>query len=337
MNHTGKRYRVVHTFTSTDAIRPAFTLVELLVVIAIVGILVGLLLPAVQAAREAARLISCKNNLRQIGIAMHNHHAAYKRNPPGRSGPFPLVFSAHVRLLPYCEGIVYNQVDLSKPPITFTNNSGRVFDGSTNYPAATAVLPVFLCPSETSSSGRVNGSEFAGTNYAACSGSGRVQFGTLTRADGVFYSNAGTAIRDILDGTSHTIAFSERIFGRTFGANAAPGIKSTFGIWEFSGPQATTPGSCRVEANGSWYQARGEKWIIGNYGNTLYNHWLSPNSSQWDCMNITQRQGLMSARSYHVQGVNTLFCDSSVRFINDAIDLTVWRDLSTRAGQEVTF
>lgn len=317
--------------------RRGFTLVELLVVIAIVGGLVGLLLPAVQAARESSRRMSCMNNLRQLGIAMHNHHSTYNRFPPGRGGPFPLVFSAHVWLLPFCEGIVYNQIDLSAPPISFTNANGDLLDGSVNQLAATALLPIFLCPSEASSSGRVNHSKFAGTNYAACGGSGRVGYGTLTRADGVFYSESETAFRDILDGSSNTIAFSERTFGRVIAPQAPQPFKSSFGIWEFSSPQATTPGECSFEAKGNWYADRGEKWIMGNYGNSIYNHWYAPNARQWDCMNITQRQGLMSARSYHRQGVNALLCDSSVRFVDDSIDVTVWQDLSTRHGQEISF
>ena len=91
----------------------------------------------------------------------------------------------------------------------------------------------------------------------------------------------------------------------------------------------------RLAAAGNSYGERGAKWIIGNYGNTLYNHYYAPNSSEWDCMNITQQMGLTAARSLHPGGVTTLFCDGSVQFIDDDDDLEVWRGLATRAQGEV--
>jgi prepilin-type processing-associated H-X9-DG protein len=92
----------------------------------------------------------------------------------------------------------------------------------------------------------------------------------------------------------------------------------------------------RLTAAGSWYGERGAKWIIGNYGNTLYNHYYGPISPEWDCMNITQQMGLTAARSVHPGGVMTLFCDGSVQFMDDDVDLEVWRGLATRAQGEVS-
>ena len=312
---------------------PGFTLVELLVVIAIVGVLVSLLLPAVQASREAARKISCMNNLKQLGLAMHNHESAYGVLPPGRGSPFPRVFSAHVFLLPYCEGIVFNSIDLESPPITFTLASGKVLDGSPNRQAATTVFPLFVCPSDPGS-GRVSQSDFGGSNYAVCSGSGQLEFGSLRDSDGLFYSGSQTRFGDILDGSSNTVAFSER----TLGIPSAGGDErrnTRFGIWEFRDRRATTQSACRAKENGSWYEQRGEKWIMGNYGNTVYNHGLGPNSEAWDCMNITQQTGLMGARSLHPSGVNVLMADGSVHGTSNSVDLLIWRSLSTREGAEI--
>ena len=311
------------------------TLVELLVVVAVISVLVSLLLPAVQAARESARRLACQNNLKQLGLALHNRQSAFGSFPPGRGTPFPGTFSAHAYLLPFCEGLVYREIKFGSPPITFTLASGKVLDGTPNLAAASTVMPLFLCPSEPQGYGRVNGSKFAATNYAACTGSGKVNHGSLTKADGVFYAGSETRFREILDGSSHTVAFSERQLGP-----GGPNTDSEFrhpraNMWEIADVSEPSPAACQMRSNGNWYVQRGEKWIMGNYGNTLYNHYYGPNAAAWDCMNIRQQSGLMSARSSHTGGVNATLCDGSVRFVSDSIDVAVWRGLGTRAGQEV--
>src|SRR3954471_16543891 len=133
----------------TTARRRGFTLIELLVVIAIIAVLAGLLLPAVQKVREAAARTACANNLKQIGLALHHHHDAYRRFPPGRGAPLPVVFSAHAYLLPFLEQEgLKNRIDFSAPPTTFSVAGGPTYDGSANFPAATAVVKTFLCPSD---------------------------------------------------------------------------------------------------------------------------------------------------------------------------------------------
>jgi prepilin-type N-terminal cleavage/methylation domain-containing protein len=325
-------------------VRNALTLVELLTVIAILSVLIALVLPAVQSSRAAVRLTSCQNNLRQLALAMHHHHGAKKRFPPGRGAPFPRVFSAHAYLLPYCEGTVFASIDRKSPPITFNLSSGRVLDGSRNHLAATTTFPLFLCPSEIALDGRVPGSPYGATNYAACSGSGQVGYGTLIKADGVFFSSSEIRFRDLIDGTSHTAAFGERLLGGPVSANAVHARSGTthstvpdvrFAVWEFSDRRQTTEQQCRSRGAGAWYGQRGEKWIMGNYGNTLYNHWYGPNTGQWDCMNVTQQMGLLSARSFHAGGVNLAICDGSVRFVNDAVDRRLWRALGTRHGRDL--
>lgn len=306
-----------------------FTLVELLVVIAIIGLLVGLLLPAVQQAREAARRISCANNLKQLGLAAQNHHAAYREFPTGRAGPFPKVFSAQAQLSPFCEGLAFKLINWDAPPITFSSRSDH--DGSSNLEAATSTLSVFSCPSDLSSQ-RVPNSKYGATNYAVCSGSGLVNYGSLSDADGMFLSGRAMRFRDLLDGSSNTIAISERLLGRGNGSEGH--LDPRFDVWELSSSQAPTAARCESQSGGSVYRLRGEKWIMGNYGNTLYNHFHRPNADAVDCMNITQRFGNLSARSLHPGGVNTALADGSVRFITDSIELSTWHALSTRAGGE---
>ncbi|REK08220.1 MAG: DUF1559 domain-containing protein [Planctomycetota bacterium] len=316
--------------------RPAFTLVELLVVIAIVGVLMSLLLPAIQSAREASRRTSCVNNLRQLGIALQHFHESHGHFPAGRGGPVPKAFSAQAYLLPYVEeGSIEEQIYFDKSP-TPLFIAGVFYTGMENRPAASNPVPVLQCPSDAIAGGRVPGSDYGATNYVACSGSAVENAGTVSPGDGVFYKESAIGMRHILDGSSHTIAFSERMLGPGLEITTlAPGQGGTY-ILELTSAHPVSETNCQQPSNGTWYEARGAKWILGNYGNTLYNHKYPPNPPQWDCMNLAQQQGFLSARSSHQGGVNVMFCDGSVRFITDDIELRVWRALATRKGGETT-
>src|SRR5690242_3105702 len=165
--------------------RRAFTLIELLVVIGIISILMGLLLPAVQKVRAAANRLSCSNNLRQIGLAMHNHHAAVGSFPAGRGTPQPGIFSAHAYLLPYLEqDNLGAEIDYTSAPASYAAPPVS-YDGSRNFPAVTTVVRTFLCPADPVA-GRIPGSMYGGTGYAANAGSG-ANGGSLTAADGVSF------------------------------------------------------------------------------------------------------------------------------------------------------
>src|SRR5262249_2960938 len=97
----------------------------------------------------------------------------------------------------------------------------------------------------------------------------------------------------------------------------------------------TSPSTCVVGAAGFWSGIRGAKWLNGHYGDTLYNHGLTPNSSAFDCGNTSHSSGLTAARSRHMGGVHVLYCDGSARFISNSIDASIWRGLGSRAGGEV--
>jgi prepilin-type N-terminal cleavage/methylation domain-containing protein/prepilin-type processing-associated H-X9-DG protein len=316
---------------STDCfMRRAFTLVELLVVIAIIGVLVALLLPAVQAAREAARRSSCTNNLRQIGLALQNHHAALLKFPPGRGAPTPRIFSPHAFLLAFMEqNSLAALIDLDEAPAPFSTPTTS-YDGVRNHAAAVSIASALLCPADPLL-GRVPSSEYGATNYAGCAGSG-ASSGTLTGADGVFFLGSAVRIKDITDGTSNTAAFSERPLGP--GPPAEAGSPEL--ILEFPAATDPTPALCDAATGGGWNAERGGKWIVGNYGNTLYNHALPPNPREWDCMNATQQKGRLAARSYHGDGANVLYSDGSVTVVQDTIEPSLWHAAATRAGEEVT-
>lgn len=303
--------------------------------IAIIAALIALLLPAVQQAREAARRVQCRNNLKQLGLALHNRHDVYGVFPPGRGGTLPAIFSAHAYLLPYLEqGNLRNLIDYDSAPTTFSI-PGQTFDGTRNRPAAETVLPLLLCPSD-GGDGRVPGLAFGATNYAASAGSGTVATGSLAGADGVFFRGSAVGFRDLLDGSSHTAAFSERLLGSGSPAPVGEPASVDRQILEIPGGADTTPSACSSPASGTWNAERGAKWILGNYGNTLYNHFRGPNPPSWDCMNMQQQKAIASARGRHPGGVHVLFCDGSVRFVADAVDLAAWRAAGTRAGDDLT-
>jgi prepilin-type N-terminal cleavage/methylation domain-containing protein len=311
----------------------AFTLVELLVVIAIIGVLVALLLPAVQAARAAARRAACTNNLKQLGLAMQNYHAALQKFPPGRGAPSPRIFSPQAYLLSYMEQDALGRlIDYADAPAPFTTPTAS-YDGMRNQPAAISSAAVLLCPDDPES-GRVPGSVYGATNYAGCTGSG-ADVGTITAADGVFFLGSSVRIKDITDGTSNTAAFSERPLGHGDGSPSGDVGNAADAVFELPASADPAPSACSNPSGGEWNHERGGKWIVGNYGNTLYNHAAAPNPPAWDCMNATQQKGNLAARSHHAGGVNLLACDGSVRFIQDSVDPIAWNATATRAGDEL--
>ncbi|MCI0460996.1 MAG: DUF1559 domain-containing protein [Gemmataceae bacterium] len=310
-------------------VRRAFTLIELLVVIAIIAVLIGLLLPAVQKVREAASRLSCQNNLKQIGLALHSYHSTYEKFPPGRGTPFPYVFSTLAYLLPHVEQEnLQRLIDFTVPPLTFGS-----FDGSKNLRAATTPLKLFVCPSD--SGPQVPGSPYGATSYAANVGTGTVGFGLLTVGDGVFFGGSAIGIRDLVDGSSNTVAVSENLLGNGQTSRGAIPGDPRREVLELPGSSDTSPMACSSGTAGAWSGQRGAKWINGHYGDALYNHFYVPNAAVWDCGNGSHNKGITAARSQHAGGVNVLLCDGSVRFVGNNVALTVWRSLATRAGGEV--
>jgi prepilin-type processing-associated H-X9-DG protein len=304
--------------------------VELLVVIAIIGVLVALLLPAVQAAREAANRMSCSNNLKQLGIALHNYHDTHKKLPPGQLG-YPMVFSAHARLLPFVEqGNLQDLLNFSVPPLTF---NGSFPQSAANEQAAKVRIPFFVCPSDGFD--EVPGTDvFGAISYPACSGSGLFNNGAMANADGIIYAASKTKFASITDGLSNTVAFGESLLGSGTDSTGATPQDAKRQVAELSGGTATTASACGSPAK--WSGQRSAKWINGHFADTMSNHYYPPNSSTPDCQNAYHNYALTSARSAHAGGVQVALCDGSVRFVADTVDLTVYRAAATRAGGEAT-
>jgi prepilin-type N-terminal cleavage/methylation domain-containing protein/prepilin-type processing-associated H-X9-DG protein len=318
--------------------RNAFTLIELLVVIAIIAVLIGLLLPAVQKVREAAARMKCTNNLKQIGLALHGYHDAYQYFPEARDA-YPLCFSPHAHILPFVEQQnLYNLIDF-----TGANGATSTYKG-VNSAAAQVPVSTFTCPSDVGAvvggNGAVAGLTFGGTNYVSCVGTGNSSSGVVNgdyvSGDGVFLLTPGgpTAIKNITDGTSNTALFSESIFGNgTAGLSAPAGTPDPTVLAKDISGSAMDPITCA--ATTTYTGQRGDRWINGGYLSTAYNHWTTPNSSTFDCLNSANNYGLKTARSRHTNGVNLCLCDGSVRFVNNGVSFVTWQALATRAGGEV--
>jgi prepilin-type N-terminal cleavage/methylation domain-containing protein/prepilin-type processing-associated H-X9-DG protein len=308
--------------------RAAFTLVELLVVIAIIAVLIGLLLPAVQRVREAAARSQCMNNLKQFGLAMHHYHGTYGVFPPGRSGPPSSQgrLSVFVTLSPFYEN--ENLYKLIFTPATY---------GGTFYPTPPVPwegnfepwwkenqIKFLHCPSDVPLYDNRGGHEIASTSYAACWGDTVTGTGldSTYHRRGLFGPTVGVGIKDVTDGTTNTIAISERTFRRhprSILGNAATditGIASDPSLCQQTADRST--GEYRPEVTLNVYYA-GVRWNDGSAEFTGFNTVLPPNSPS--CYTgLSNTNGLFTAQSRHPGGINALLADGSVRFIGEGID-----------------
>ncbi len=325
--------------------RRAFTLIELLVVIAIIAVLIALLLPAVQAAREAARRAQCVNNLKQIGLALQNYHASYGGFPVGflyANGPVPSNSSPQqYRWSPLAQMAAFvEQANLGNAlnfnfPLGMAPTDGTAFwpPYPANTTAMAASVAIFVCPSDAVPPPLLGNGP---TSYAFCAGSGS-NGGEANGADGTFILGPSLSLRDLLDGSSTTVAASESLLGI-----AGPSYTQTSPT-PVPSPQARamahiavgplTDVSCLAASKG-WLLNKGAAWFDGNYLNTLYNHYRLPNSPAPDCITYHD-PGWKAARSLHTGGVNVAFADGHVAFAKNTVAPVVWLAISTRSGGEV--
>jgi len=323
----------------------AFTLIELLVVIAIIAILIGLLLPAVQKVREAANRMKCSNNLKQIGLALHNYENAFGEYPPGGIYPVGVVsndtYSMQARILPYVEqSNLYSLINLNAVP-------------ATQLDVIKQRIAVYMCPSETKDRARDQGGSppkiTYPLNYGANLGAWLIlDPRTGTGGDGAFTVNAGTRPADFTDGMSNTVGFAEVKAYQSYARNTS----TPTGLNEPAPANAAAVAA--LAASGSY---RGEightEWTDSPSHQSGVSFVLPPNTRvpfttggvEVDVDVLTQVEGshatkpsysAVTSRSYHAGGVvNVLLMDGSVRPVRSSISLAAWRAAGTRAGGEV--
>lgn len=319
-----------------EILRRGITLPETLIVLAIVSILLALLPPAVQNTREAARRAACLHNLRQLGLAVHNH--ASQRNDAfpytaakgfDSSGSRLLKsVSPHIALMPFLD-----RSDLATALADDLN------------PALANVLAIqvagLLCPADTHRPGA--------TNYRGNLGYGPGVYGPGPpsisgfegNTAGAFVHGRTVATAEFIDGLSSTVLFSERILGDGNPKRYTPWADElNFQRHDIrSADTAVVACSEPVPINPSHDSFGGWNWAFGGWNSTWYNHILPPNSPLPDCSAGVDHiasggHGIYSARSFHQSGVNTVFADGSARFINQQIDLKIWRAISSRASSD---
>lgn len=295
--------QVMNRKNSNRNSRQAFTLVELLVTIAIVGVLISLLLPAVQSAREAARLNACKNNLRQLGLAMHNYESTFLQLPPGYSyspaasgNQLGHGWAAH--LLPFLEQqTLYDQLDF-RLPIFHPNNQL----------AREKHLEVFLCPTDDLSTDgfiAMGSDQFAMACYVANFGPPDLDADQEQR-DGVFSRNSATKLRQITDGLSNTLMVGERQNGPFRAGRELNNHFEYETTWAASVRDIDDP--------------------TDDHGHmTLFQTGHTPNGPDSDDRDVS---------AAHRGLAQFLWCDGSVKVVAEEIDLALYTSVSTKAGDE---
>jgi prepilin-type N-terminal cleavage/methylation domain-containing protein/prepilin-type processing-associated H-X9-DG protein len=325
-----------------------FTLIELLVVIAIIAVLIALLLPAVQAAREAARRSQCVNNLKQIGLGLHNYHQTSDVFPTGGSCNAPqdsygsfnyncVIWngvSAQALMLSYMEqSQIYNAINMNLA------GPGGTLGNTANSTTFYTKINVFLCPSDGyagQSSGNLN--------------SYRGNFGTTSQSysstsTGVFSYGQAYGVNTITDGTSNTIAYGEQLVGysgnpqyRGNGMNST-GVMQNFNV-ETLGVQTVNQAlqTCTTAfRSGSPLPYSGHYWWVGTMGHSMFNTVVPPNSNLFPWANCKTGGGgsYSNAMSNHSGGANFLFADGSVKFIKNSINQYTYWNIGTRNMGEV--
>jgi prepilin-type N-terminal cleavage/methylation domain-containing protein/prepilin-type processing-associated H-X9-DG protein len=344
--------------------RSGFTLVELLVVIAIIGVMVGLLLPAVQAAREAARRMQCTNNLKQWGLALHNSHDTLKSFPNLHEigGGHHARRNGIIPLLSFIEQQNVFEAVSSRRAVEPWNNPN---DPSLNPPwqlnAWMVQIATFTCPSSPPPTSYAGGQNpHSPLNYRFCLGDAlRNEGGDMRTTRGLFkrgiggsndLPKPGLSFRDMIDGTSNTIAMSERL--SMSGADSP-----RTGGWSTTLITLTdNPAVCRATLVGTRYidggRIEAQRWNDGRVSFSGFYTMLPPNSASCSRPdgNIHDAPQLFStASSQHPGGVNVLMGDGSVSFVSDSVDTGnlslpwvmsgpspygVWGALGSRAGGE---
>ena len=349
-----------------------FTLIELLVVIAIIGVLIALLLPAVQAAREAARRTQCLYNLKQMGLALHNHHAALGYFPASQTAAGADAgssceagyYSWLVPLLPYQEQqTLYDSIDRTVNMSDSCTSGVPITANHVNAEAAATVVSGFICPSDVVDHDNVivmGSANPAGDSYAANAGwptrvtgyqgeretPGKYNGFISLQNPGEFvdwHPTENISIKSITDGTAHTAAVSERLI-QTHNTQASilssPDVVRSFHITEADRTLTQMEAACdpaltHADLGQSAYFGR--SWISGwTRTGPTYMHAKQPNTNNCHYV-LSDSNGdfIITPSSNHPGGVHTLLADGHTEFVGEEVDLNIWWALGSRNGEDI--
>ncbi|GAA5506605.1 DUF1559 domain-containing protein [Novipirellula caenicola] len=331
--------------------RQGFTLVELLVVIAIIGVLVGLLLPAVQAAREAARRMQCSNNVKQIGLGLHNYHAAYNQLPKQAGGSTPPGTRSNVNFLSFLVGILpfveqQSMWEQISNPSTVNGNWPAMGPETwnTGYDPWRTTIGTYRCPSDPYVSAP---GQFGSNNYACCIGDGipwtdrggvddansTVNPAADMHLRGMFKTRRVTGFRDTLDGLSNTIMGGEIVCDAGRREIIAQPVFIDNGDNHFNPTHPKCTANAIDPARPQFYVAsaelqyskvdewrKGHRWMCGLPMYTAINTIRPPNKESCMSHNSDGREGTYTVSSRHQGGAHVLMGDGAVKFITDSIE-----------------
>ncbi|HEV3166823.1 MAG TPA: DUF1559 domain-containing protein [Isosphaeraceae bacterium] len=292
---------------------PGFTLIELLVVITIIAVLIGLLLPAVQNAREGARRAQCSNNLKQMGVALHNYHGSVDVFPPGYVSTVKNLGDDYPELGPGWGWAAMTLGQLEQRSLYNAINFSMQITDPASATARQSVLSVYLCPSSSGNGpvslrsgerGPVVISDVAPSQYLASAGQGEIE-DVPGSNNGVFYRNSRVCLRDITDGTGQTLFLGER---------------------------------SRNLCDATWVVCTNPAWAIRDCATS--NVMVLANTGPWPdepWVNVPNHKGAKAddVWSLHPGGCNFLFGDGSVRFIKESVNPAIFSSLATCKGGEV--
>lgn len=318
----------MRTSSSSRSRSNAFTLIELLVVIAIIAILIALLLPAVQQAREAARRTQCKNNMKQLGLALHNYHDVALTFPPQGIYGFwdgtahqPRHHTWLSMVLPYFDQAnLYNQIDFEAPAWGQAHVTGDD-------------LPALKCPSDTGLE-RSQSRNIVTTNYVASEGHHWWNDANPPNR-GVFTNHLEASIKDITDGTSNTVALSERVGQSTAVLAGNPGANANGGgRYRVNNEAVFSAAFCAATFTAAVTQGRAPNGQdIPHPDGTAITGWFQGGSPHHYSPIFMNHGGIhnnwQGVSSRHEGGVQCTLADGSVRFVSENIDWGVWREVGS--------